>query len=103
MSHTHWPGNKLPNGKPASKCPFPTLKVCNEWYGTQSDNRYIDLALTADLKWHRDKSPDAVMYSQVVQVLKGVRPDITNKEGNPNMSVLAIRLRAAIKRRQEGV
>lgn len=101
MSHTHWPDDKLPGGQPAPVCRFATKKACEEAVRQWEDDRFVALAArgaTEHLKYHKDRSPDANMYSQVVQVLAGVRDELTAKGGHANQSPQAKRLRVAIDR-----
>lgn len=100
MPHTHW-GDAYPADK-APVCPL-TKRECDERFKRWEDDRYVALAAKADPRWHKDRSPDANTYSQVVQVLAGTRPDLTNKEGNPNMGAQAKRLRAAVERYRRGL
>lgn len=85
-------------------CRFRTKKECDAHFADWEDDNFIALAAAAWPKYkqyHSDRSPDAILYTQVVQVLAGVRADLLNKEGNPNQSPAAKRLRRAIDRYRE--
>lgn len=89
MSHAHFEGGSV--------CPFRTKRECDEHFRLWEDDRYVKLA-AENLRGYYGKAKDRDLYSQVKQVLSGDRADLVNADGNPHMSALAKRLRAAIDR-----
>lgn len=95
MSHTHRQGGPT--------CRFPTKKACEDWVDDVAAARQVLLAERIVAEGRVGpfrKSKD--VFGQLVLVVAGEKPDITNKEGNPGEASFTRRLRRVLQMRVDG-
>jgi hypothetical protein len=97
--HTHWPEEA------ALACRFRTKKECDENYANWQAEQQVLLAEAVvrgdhGLSWKRHKQGNSV-FDQLVLVIAGERPTITNGDGVESQAPFTRRVLAALARRKK--